>query len=93
MSAAGPLLRQVPVAWRTMTHDKIRTLTALAGIWFVITFMYLQLGFLGATENTALALPVRDLAEDQPESGLQLARPGWCDGGRWSHVSPRHPEK
>jgi putative ABC transport system permease protein len=34
-----------PLAWRNVTHKKVRTATALTGVCFAIVLMFMQLGF------------------------------------------------
>jgi putative ABC transport system permease protein len=43
-------------AWRLITFQKGRTAVALAAIAFAVIVMFMQLGFYGATVNTALLL-------------------------------------
>ena len=42
-----------PLAWYNLLHNKIRTLTAMAGVAFAVVLIFMQLGFLGALEHTA----------------------------------------
>src|SRR4051812_48814812 len=45
-----------PLALRNVVHGGTRTLTALAGVGFVVTMVLLQLGFLQAVRDTATNL-------------------------------------
>jgi putative ABC transport system permease protein len=44
------------VACRTLLDNKVRTLVALAGILFAIVLIFMQLGFYGAIENSAIGI-------------------------------------
>jgi putative ABC transport system permease protein len=44
---------KTPLAWHNLLHNKVRTAAALAGVAFAVVMIFLQLGFLGATEQTA----------------------------------------
>lgn len=51
--------RPVPFALRLVLHQKRRTAVAAAGIGFAILVIFMQLGFFGAVQNTALAITSR----------------------------------
>jgi len=51
--------RPVPFAARLVLHQKRRTAVASAGIGFAILVIFMQLGFFGAVEKTALAISSR----------------------------------
>jgi putative ABC transport system permease protein len=42
-----------PLAWNNLIHNKVRTVAAVAGVMFAVVLIFLQLGFLGATVQTA----------------------------------------
>jgi putative ABC transport system permease protein len=48
--------RRVPLAWRSITHDKKRFALSLAGITFATVLMFVQLGFLNAVFDSQVAL-------------------------------------
>ena len=77
-----------PLAWNNLIHNKVRTVAAVAGVMFAVVLIFLQLGFLGATVQTASRIydvldfdvlirsqRTRRLAETQPfpRSRLDLA--------------------
>lgn len=79
---------KTPLAWNNLIHGKVRTAAAIAGVTFAVVLIFLQLGFLGATEQTASLVydtmdfdlllrsrSSRRLAESQPfpRSRLDLA--------------------
>ena len=41
------------LAWHNLAHSKVRSATALAGVMFAVVLIFLQLGFLRATERAA----------------------------------------
>jgi putative ABC transport system permease protein len=43
----------IPLAWKNIIHNKVRTFLAISGLGFAIVMIFLQLGFLGAVRNTA----------------------------------------
>jgi putative ABC transport system permease protein len=43
----------IPLAWKNILHNKIRTFLAISGLGFAIVMIFLQLGFYGAVKNTA----------------------------------------
>jgi putative ABC transport system permease protein len=55
--------RPVPFALRLVLHQKRRTAVAAAGIGFAILVIFMQLGFFGAVERTALAITSRFRAD------------------------------
>ncbi len=44
---------KIPLAWHNLVNGKVRTAAATAGVAFAVVLIFLQLGFLGATEQTA----------------------------------------
>jgi putative ABC transport system permease protein len=44
---------KTPLAWRNLTHGRVRTAAAVMGVMFAVVLIFLQLGFLGATGETA----------------------------------------
>ncbi len=84
--ARGPAntRRPVPFALRLVLHQKRRTAVAAAGIGFAILVIFMQLGFFGAVENTALAISSRfraDLVLVSPRFA-RLADAGTIDAAR-----------
>ncbi len=76
--------RPVPFALRLVLHQKRRTAVAAAGIGFAILVIFMQLGFFGAVENTALAISSRfraDLVLVSPRFA-RLADAGTIDAAR-----------
>jgi putative ABC transport system permease protein len=78
-----------PLAWKNLIHNKVRTGAAVAGVMFAVVLVFLQLGFLGATTQTASRIydvldfdvlirsqRTRRLAQTQPfpRSRLDLVR-------------------
>ena len=49
-------MKKRPFALRLLAHRKIRTAVAISGIAFAVLFMFLQLGFSGALNETATAV-------------------------------------
>ena len=47
---------RVPLAWRTITHDKRRFALSIAGILFASVLMFMQLGFLNAVFDSQVEL-------------------------------------
>ena len=41
------------LAWKNLAHNKVRSGAAVAGVMFAVVLIFLQLGFLGATTETA----------------------------------------
>src|SRR5215831_6390370 len=44
---------RIPLALYNLAHNRLRTAVALAGVSFALIMIFLQLGFVGATEATA----------------------------------------
>ncbi len=44
---------KTPLAWKNLTHNKVRTAIALAGVGFAVVLIFMQLGFKGAVRKTA----------------------------------------
>ncbi len=42
-----------PLAWKNLTHNKVRTSIGVAGVGFAVILIFMQLGFLGAIQKTA----------------------------------------
>lgn len=47
---------RLPLAVLNLWHQKIRTLVAIAGVAFAVVLLFMQLGFLGTAETSALVL-------------------------------------
>ena len=47
------MILTIPLAWMQLTHQKIRFLVALGGIVFIITLLFMQLGFQDALYKSA----------------------------------------
>jgi len=44
---------RIPLAWLNLVHSKTRTALAVAGVAFAVILIFMQLGFLGAAEQSA----------------------------------------
>src|SRR5579871_3885162 len=44
------------LAWQNLLHQRVRTGISLAGVMFTVMLVFMQLGFLGAVEQTATLL-------------------------------------
>jgi putative ABC transport system permease protein len=44
---------RTPLAWLNLVHNKVRTAVAVAGVTFAVVLIFMQLGFLGTTVQTA----------------------------------------
>ena len=44
---------RIPLAWLNLVHSKTRTALAVAGVAFAVVLIFMQLGFLGAAEQSA----------------------------------------
>jgi len=44
---------KTPLAWKNITHNKVRTCVALAGVGFAVILIFMQMGFQGAIRKTA----------------------------------------
>ncbi len=44
---------KTPLAWKNLTHNKMRTAIALAGVGFAVILIFMQMGFKGAIRKTA----------------------------------------
>lgn len=42
-----------PLAWKNLTHNKVRTTVALAGVGFAVILIFMQMGFKDAIKKTA----------------------------------------
>jgi putative ABC transport system permease protein len=47
---------KTPLAWRNISHKKVRSLTALSGISFAILLIFMQLGFYAAARTSATSV-------------------------------------
>jgi putative ABC transport system permease protein len=47
---------KTPLAWRNVSHKKVRSLTALSGISFAILLIFMQLGFYAAARTSATSV-------------------------------------
>jgi putative ABC transport system permease protein len=45
---------RTPLAWLNLVHSKVRTALAIAGVGFAVVLIFMQLGFLGAAEYSAM---------------------------------------
>ena len=69
---------KTPLAWRNITHNKLRSLAALSGVAFAILLIFMQLGFHDASARSAVLLTNAldfDLLLVSPQY-LFVARPG-----------------
>jgi putative ABC transport system permease protein len=70
---------KTPLAWNNLIHNRVRTGAAVAGVMFAVVLIFLQLGFLGATEKTASlvygALDFDLLVRSQRSRRLSEAQP------------------
>jgi putative ABC transport system permease protein len=62
---------KTPLAWKNLTHNKVRTSVALAGVGFAVILIFMQLGFLGAVRKTATQI------YDALEFDLMLRSPAY----------------
>ena len=60
-----------PLAWKNLTHNKVRTSIGVAGVGFAVILIFMQLGFLGAIKKTATQI------YDALEFDLMLRSPGY----------------
>jgi putative ABC transport system permease protein len=67
---------KTPLAWLNLTHQKKRTLVAVAGVSFAALLVFLQLGFYGAALGTAT------LIYDQLDFDIVLVSPQYIDINR-----------
>jgi putative ABC transport system permease protein len=51
------MLRKIPTAWLQLTYQKTKLLVAIGGIAFIITLIFMQLGFQTAFFDSAVRLP------------------------------------
>ena len=49
----APMTMSTLLAWKNLAHNKVRTGAAVAGVMFAVVLIFLQLGFLGVTTETA----------------------------------------
>lgn len=67
---------KTPLAWRQLTHNKVRLLVAVLGIGFADILMFMQLGFLDALFDSAVILHERlngDIVLLNPQSNSLVA--------------------
>jgi putative ABC transport system permease protein len=57
------ILRRTPLAWKNLTHDLRRLLTAVAGIGFAVLLMFMQIGFQNALFDSQVKM-IDDLQGD-----------------------------
>jgi putative ABC transport system permease protein len=67
---------KTPLAWLNLTHQKKRTLVAVAGVSFAALLVFMQLGFYGAALGTAT------LIYDQLDFDIVLVSPQYIDINR-----------
>jgi putative ABC transport system permease protein len=72
---------KTPLAWLNLVHQKSRTFIAVAGVAFAILLMFMQLGFYGATEETASVI------YDELQFDLVLLSAGYIDVNRAGTLS------
>ena len=46
-------MKQTPLAWLNLVHERVRTLVAMAGVAFAIILILMQLGFYNSVRLTA----------------------------------------
>lgn len=51
------MMRKLPTAWLQLTYQKTKLLVAIGGITFIITLIFMQLGFQTAFFDSAVRLP------------------------------------
>ena len=44
---------KTPLAWKNLSHNKVRTLVGVAGVSFAVILIFMQMGFKGGIKNTA----------------------------------------
>jgi len=44
---------KTPLAWKNLTHNRVRTAIGVAGVGFAVILIFMQMGFKGAIRNTA----------------------------------------
>ncbi|MEA5605300.1 ABC transporter permease DevC [Nostoc sp. UHCC 0252] len=67
---------KIPLAWRQLTHNKVRLLVAVLGISFADILMFMQLGFLDALFDSSVILHERlngDIFLINPQSNSLVA--------------------
>jgi putative ABC transport system permease protein len=47
---------KTPLAWRNVSHNRVRSLIALCGISFAILLIFMQLGFYSAASRSATSV-------------------------------------
>src|SRR4051812_35660282 len=60
---------KTPLAWKNITHNKLRTVTSLAGVGFAILLIFMQLGFYDACYRSSTMI------FDQLDFDLALVSP------------------
>jgi putative ABC transport system permease protein len=60
---------KTPLAWKNITHNKLRTVTSLAGVGFAILLIFMQLGFYDACFRSST------MVFDQLEFDIALVSP------------------
>ena len=44
---------KTPLAWKNLTHNRVRTAIGVAGVGFAVILIFMQMGFKGAIRKTA----------------------------------------
>ena len=72
----GWLIHRVPLAWKNLTHRKLRLLVAVAGITFAVLLMFVQFGFRAALldSNTQIAAAAQRRAGNPPPGEIYPVR-------------------
>ncbi len=62
---------KTPLAWKNLSHNKVRTLVGVAGVGFAVILIFMQMGFLGGVASTATQI------YDALEFDLMLRSPAY----------------
>ncbi len=60
-----------PLAWKNLSHNKVRTCVGVAGVGFAVILIFMQMGFKGGVASTATQI------YDALEFDLMLRSPGY----------------
>jgi putative ABC transport system permease protein len=74
------VVRRTPIAWRNLTHRKVRALVALSGVCFSVLLVFMQIGFYSAVLSAASAVYHR------MDSDIFLTSPAYVFLGRMGSV-------
>ena len=62
---------KTPLAWKNLTHNKVRTAIGVAGVGFAVILIFMQMGFKGAIKKTATQIyDALDFDSDAAFAGL-----------------------